>query len=528
MTYYLKSFANRHIAVIAFLVSFSLSPWVYYPWRVINSDGVLYLQLAYQANTQGLAQTFSHYNWPFFSIIISAFHRVFHLSYINSAYLLEAISIGFVALFFIKIVEKFGADKLTQWLALLVFLSFETIINYRGNIFRDFGYWALFLSAFYFLLEFTESRTLKYSLLWFFSAFTALFFRIEGMIFFILAPLVVFFFKDLSIKQKFFAYLKLYSPIFTLILVAILLAPFSYFHVKQESLSLMQEIIRLFVTHWGTYSLFAQLHIAILKFQSLILPKTAKDGSAFLILFIGMTGYFICKYIWTIGSLNFISIVSVGIKKLVPFKTNQRLVFYWLWTITLLVPYNFLLDHQFVSSRYMVSAALTALLVVPFALNYCATHPAFPLKTLFSKSASPNSQQKTKIFSLKNFFILYLICAVGDFIYLAMRVFYHNNSSHYVQASNWLYENRHNLPDFCSTDTWLAFVVVGEKIASVHVDSQVVPLMDKASNCQYIAFMATPSRMDRLQLLQSAPDWTLIKTFSARSADRSIYIYSNK
>ncbi len=232
-----KSTIERHIGLIAFCMSFLLSPWFYYPWRGLNSDGILYVRLAYIIDNFNLSTALSHYDWPFFSAMIATLHNFSHLNYVTAAYLLVALFMGLTALFFVEITKKLGGSSRIQWLAILVFLSFETIINYRVTIFRDPGYWAFYLSAFYFFLEFAKNLSIKNALLWFFSVITALCFRIEGMMLLVLPPLAVFFFNGISIRKKVVLYLTLYLPLIILLIMGIAFSLYEKEVVSQSTLS---------------------------------------------------------------------------------------------------------------------------------------------------------------------------------------------------------------------------------------------------------------------------------------------------
>jgi hypothetical protein len=431
---------------------------------------------------------------------------------------------GFSALFFIKIINKLGAVKLTQWLALLTFLSFETIINYRGNIFRDQGYWAFYLISFFYLLEFVETPKIIVGLLWFFSTIIAILFRVEGISLLMFAPFAVLVLKNFTIKEKIIAFIKLYLPLFIVIPCMGLIFLFYGNETKQIFITLWHQIFMLFYLH-GSPALLTKFQHVSQQFNDLVLPKAAKHGSAQIILLIGLTGYFIYKLIWNVGVLNVILILASYVKKLIPFKHNQKIIFYWLLIITILIPYNFLLENQFISTRYMVSGCITLLFFVPFALQYCIEHSSEAITTLFSRRVDTNKGKVFSILNLKALFILYLLISAADLIYLGITVYYKNTSSHIVKANMWLYTNRAHLSNVCSTDSWPIFAVDGPKISYSKVDSSLVSIMDKSSNCEYIVYVGSPAHYKSLPLLMTSPTWKPYKTFDAHNMIRSVYIY---
>lgn len=535
----LKTFIEKNLALLAFLISFTLSPWAFQPWRIINSDGIFYLHLAYMVNTQGLFTALSHYDWPFLPIIIASFHQLTHLSYATSAYLLNAIFMGFSALFFVKIIEQLRGNVLVQWLAILVFLSFETIINYRANIFRDLGYWAFYLSAIYYLLRYISDRRLEAGLLWFFSSIIALLFRVEGLALFLCSPLIILFLKNFSVKDKITAYAKLYFPLIACVPFIIGFVAYAWFYHDTLFTSIPAYLNSVLHAHLTNIPLLTKLEYQTSQFRKLILPKAAKDGSAQIILFSGLTIYFIYKFVWSLGLLNFLLMFATWKKKLLQTDTSQRKTLYWLLLITLLIPYVFLIQNQFVSTRYLVSAAITGLIFAPFALAYCFTHLQQKLSTLFSNRSTNEYASKSNFFTLKNFVIIYLLIAVVDFAFLGYEVFYEKPST-MVKANIWLYKHKARRANLCSNEVWPVWIVGGENIINAKyarlgddipqssVDSTLDILVQPSSHCQYIAYIYKPSAVHDTRLKRLYTGWSLQKSFVSKNNKNNIYIFARK
>ncbi|NNM58826.1 MAG: hypothetical protein HKM04_03330 [Legionellales bacterium] len=517
----LKSITSQYVGIIAFFISFLLSPWFYYSWRGLNSDGILYVRLAYLINTYDFNIALIEYDWPFFSVLIATVSNFAHLSYITSAYLLDAVFLGFSALFFVEITKKLGGNVRTQWLAAFVFLSFETVINYRVTIFRDPGYWAFYLSAFYFFLQFAKSMSLKDASLWFFSVATAICFRIEGTMLLLLTPLAVFFFNGLTLSKKFKLYLSLYLPFITLCFIATIIA----LHEKSLFKIIWNTILNIIKTHIGTLSFISNFLHKVAIFNDNILPPTAKQGSAFIILFSGLTVYFIYKLFLGLGVLNTVMILGTKNKKVIPFETNQKLIFIWILTISLILPYNFIFQAEFINTRYLVSSTITLLLIVPFMLNYGISHPHMSLRSFFSSQKSDNPKKKS-IFCLKTLLILYLIAGLGNFTFLFVKEYYTNWQSANVQANIWLTAQRKVLAGIvCSSNTWPVFAVEGEGMSISQVNSHIEVLMPSESHCEYIVLVDKPSRKIRLKMLQESPGWRLVKTFTGLKKERNVYLF---
>lgn len=519
-----KSTIERHIGLIAFCMSFFLSPWFYYPWRGLNSDGILYVRLAYIIDNFNLGTALSRYDWPFFSAMIATLHNFSQLSYVTAAYLLVALFMGFTALFFVEITKKLGGSSRIQWLAMLVFLSFETIINYRVTIFRDPGYWAFYLSAFYFFLEFAENLSIKNALLWFFSVITAICFRIEGMMLLGLTPLAVFFFNGISIRKKLVLYLTLYLPLIILLIMGIAFSLYEKF-----LFSTMWNVSRNVVTmHIGTLTFFVNFQTKVDVFKNGILPVTAKHGSAFIILFTGLTSYFVYKFFWSLGLLNTIMLFGAKGKKMIPFQQNQRLIFIWIFITSLVLPYNFIFQTEFINTRYLVSSTLTLLLLVPFVLEYCINHPNMSLRSFFSWcQKTPEVSAKKSIFTLKTLFIVYIIVSLGDFIFLLSEEYYKKTHSSNVQAQLWLSSHKQDfLPmQLCSTSSWAVFAVYGVSMSDKQIDHSSQDFLAPSSSCKYIVLVGRSFRSNQIEMFQQSPDWHLMRIFSGSKADRNVYLF---
>lgn len=73
---------NNFLKIRAFtaLTSLLLSVFAYYSNDIINSDGILYMNMADAYLKGGLAETVKMFNWPFFSILVAYIHQFTSLS----------------------------------------------------------------------------------------------------------------------------------------------------------------------------------------------------------------------------------------------------------------------------------------------------------------------------------------------------------------------------------------------------------------------------------------------------------------
>ncbi|HHA19656.1 MAG TPA: hypothetical protein ENK70_08130, partial [Methylophaga sp.] len=73
------------------LISLLLSILALYSDDIINSDGIMYIELSQAYLDGGLIASAKVYNWPFFSILVALIHQITQLSLETSTYVLNTI-----------------------------------------------------------------------------------------------------------------------------------------------------------------------------------------------------------------------------------------------------------------------------------------------------------------------------------------------------------------------------------------------------------------------------------------------------
>jgi hypothetical protein len=135
--------AVTNLRIIAVIISLLLSILAVITDDVINSDGVLYVEMAEAFLEGGLAGAANLYNWPLYSVLAAIISQITTLSILHSFYVLNA-------LLFTLVVDAcicLCSQRITQYrqliIASIVLLCFYSVNEYRDYIIRDAGYWDL-------------------------------------------------------------------------------------------------------------------------------------------------------------------------------------------------------------------------------------------------------------------------------------------------------------------------------------------------------------------------------------------------
>jgi len=185
----------RHIdsRIYAALLSLLASVWCVSVDDVINNDGILYIRSAAELSGGDWGAAFQLYNWPLYPWLISVVSQVFGCSLEGAAHWLDAICWAIAVVAFMTLVEFLGGTKKVVWLSGLVILCYSSLNDYRSSVIRDPGYLAFYLLGVLAFFKFCGQPRWVYATAWGLSMLVATLFRIEGILFLILAPFSVLF-----------------------------------------------------------------------------------------------------------------------------------------------------------------------------------------------------------------------------------------------------------------------------------------------------------------------------------------------
>ncbi|MCW8964855.1 MAG: hypothetical protein OQL16_13750 [Gammaproteobacteria bacterium] len=187
---------------LAVLISAIFSVWVILTNDTVNSDGILYVDVAYHIGNWDWRAALKLYMWNFYPILIALIHKITFLELEASAFLLNSLFFAGIAWLFISILQTLGANRQVL-IAGLIIISIHPYINeYRADIFRGPGFWFCIMWVLSLLIKIHETGKLVHGILLGLALIIATLFRIEGIAFLVFAPLALLFIGNTRLTTR--------------------------------------------------------------------------------------------------------------------------------------------------------------------------------------------------------------------------------------------------------------------------------------------------------------------------------------
>lgn len=363
MTYSMDRLSQRHIYIAAVLLSFLLS-FIGFNQQFlpnIGVDGVLYLRCAAAYNEGGLKAAMALYTWPFYSIIIAHLHQL-GLSYITAARLLDVLLQAWMVYFFIRIVLHFNPTPRVGLWALLCIICYSTFNGERGLFLRDFGYWAFYLTSFWTALAFLKTERQHYLWLFGLSTLVAALFRIEGVVIALCAIVLFFFMPGWSLYARCRNSFIMAWPFWLGAVLFLLIGSHNLYGGGR-----LQDIYNVIVHGVTTQLLHNQVQVVAL------MNKALKPNYVFVhieqMYFSMLIGFFIYKLVICTEVIYSGLAVYGWAKKALVLNRREKILWYGLMIIQILILFVFLMNHLFLTSRYVLALSLLILLWTPFGIE---------------------------------------------------------------------------------------------------------------------------------------------------------------
>jgi len=361
----LRIISNKnYIFFITGIISLLISFWICANENVLNSDAICYLQSA--ADMKLGLYTAMHLcdqaKWPFYSALIYFFTQITPFSLTFSAFMLNAVFSLFSSLMFLAIVRF-----ITPNVRILLFAAFVILLSHEFNsvkqyIIRDHGFWALYLSSIFFLLKFLKEKKWYFAVAWSISTLVATLFRVEGIIFLVLIPLISFFDSEAEFTTRIKSYFQLNAV--TLLSVIALLG-WTTFHPEFDVTRLHE--VKFQFTH-GFFEIIPRYFVLKQSLAEHVLgPDSARDAGMVLVLM--LASWFQVSIVLNVSLIFFVLVIYAWHKKLMPATRNTSIVLWAYLIVNLLITILFFSEHMFLSKRYLIALSLILMLWVPFALE---------------------------------------------------------------------------------------------------------------------------------------------------------------
>jgi len=359
----LQNIWKRDPAWISVWISIVISIWIIFTDDLINSDGVVYIEVAAKIADGEWLASIKQYSWPFYSILIALVSKISFMGLETSAYVINILFQALLAFVFVRCAQLMGGSNKVALFAAILLLTNVTLNGYRDQIIRDFGYWAFFFTALYFFLQYHQSRLIKYAIGFGISILVATLFRIEGIVFLFLVPLLIVW--NEKNKESIYSTALLLSPVLvifllgsayvaitevTLVSIGRLGDPLSYIQHAYHGLVsgivesgdlLEKHVLSVHAQEMGTRSMLA---ILVMMFIVKII-----SASGYISLFFSATTYLSKEIKNTIVDLNIINGFMI---------------------INAMVLTVFLLSNNFLTPRYTMTMGLLISLPAAFGLAH--------------------------------------------------------------------------------------------------------------------------------------------------------------
>jgi len=352
--------AQKHIYLTTGLLSLLISLWLFASKDIISRDATLYMYTAQAFLDNGIGAAFKVWAWPFYPITIAITHKITGFSLENSAYFLSILMEMIISVTFVKIYQKIAFNGAHLWVAMLFILTFATLSDYKADIWREYGFWSFGLLAVYQFILYYQTRSKTNALLWQLCIFIATLYRVEAIVFAVLAPFYFLFLPHNKVKNI----LTLNSVFYSLGLISILVILVS---------SQLQELILNNLPAQATYlspkDILGNFNLAADNFAQYVLPFDYSARYSHFIIASGILSMLILKLITNLSPVYF-GIWLTGAYKHWIKNTKEAKIIYYFSSLSLLILLVFITSRLFVSSRYTVFLLLLIGLIFSQYLDY--------------------------------------------------------------------------------------------------------------------------------------------------------------
>lgn len=335
-------------------------------WRTptLSYDSLLYLETAEAFMAGGLQQALEVYPWPFLSVFIATLHQLTGLSLATCGHLLTSLAYAGILVLFIHITRVLGGSSRVQWWAALVLLILPTLNDYRGYIIRDPLFWLLLLVSLEQLVRYQQNQRLCHAGGWVLSIALATLFRLEALVFALLAPLFWACFSAGPWRARLTQSLPLYAGLGVLGALGFgFLLIFSWGELGQ--LRLVDEL-RQIPQFFSQTAAYFEMTLEQIK-QGVHNPFIADDIK--LIFISGLIGLVLFTSLHAF-SVPYLLVITWRVRSYGAFLARADaapLCSYLLITLCYLTLFAF--KAHFLTDRFFISFALVALLPLPFILD---------------------------------------------------------------------------------------------------------------------------------------------------------------
>jgi hypothetical protein len=130
---------NERPVSVAFWASILLSLIAVWGTATVGRDAALYIDIAHQVVLHGADVAWTHFDWPWFSILLALTHRFLLLPLELSAYLWCGLFFAGTSALMVDCIRR-RSPELAGWACLIV-LAMPAVNAFRNDIIRECGFW---------------------------------------------------------------------------------------------------------------------------------------------------------------------------------------------------------------------------------------------------------------------------------------------------------------------------------------------------------------------------------------------------
>lgn len=505
----MKEFASQHdikiIIVVTAAISLILSLSQVLTDDVINSDGILYLQIAEHIQKNEWSSATKLYNWLFYPFLIAQLSNLTSLSLEQAAHLLNSLCTAIICTTFILIIKEFGGkEKATLWFASLIILCYPNMNEYRDMIIRDHGYWAFYLlSCLYFLKAYQQIKVKTLIALITFLVIATLF-RVEGLIFTLILPLFLLTWHIKIQKNRIRALFQI------VLITSVTLLAYHFISSNDHNIGYTKTTQIYQAIESSFYKIKSSVDITENYINKLSVHRFSENYAptvlGFVFLLILATEIFSA----TSALYVFALISSFFVKR--GFLSNY-LIKPWgvLIIINLIILCGFLLSAFFLTGRYPIALSLILLIPIPFFLNVI-------YQQIKVRQISP-FEKKLLLASM----ILFAIVSVDGVVSFGTKKSYLKDTGVWISANmnpdnENFYTNNLHVNFYAGTQS-------GQRIKNKSLDTVLNDITtNKLSSFNIMAIQVSRKSHQGLPRLVNALNSNPVKTFHNKAGD-SVYIF---
>ncbi len=358
-------FKYRGLAVCTVIASVAFSVWCIYADPIINNDGIRYVRAASAFAAGDFSTGAAIYKWPFYSLIIAGISKTGGLDVGVAAYVLNAVLIALLLLAFLAVVYTLGADRTVLIAAAIVILMFPELNKYRSFVIRDIGYLAFYLWSLVFLFRYWKASRNQELWKWFACIAVACMFRVEGVVFLVLIPVLVWMRVQVGAVRRFGQYLVL-----ALAGGALFIGLSIWLFVSESGASqadILSQPWHTVRTAWAQMG--DKLWLKLTAIEEEVLTGVSADYSA-IVLVAALVILIVVEIVRRL-SIVYALIVGHAVSARLTFpEPDAKELWYRLIALNLGILLAFATVQSFLVGRYTMGTLLTLLLAAPFSLAH--------------------------------------------------------------------------------------------------------------------------------------------------------------